>query len=322
MGQPLVTGGEVKKELGLDFPVRTYGRLLSVQNGYLIFVREVDANDKQAWVVTVVEPTGRNVVFLDVLNQLEGATDVSIHDVSVGKSGLIAVAAVAVRSRQERPVALLLVYSPEGRLLNAQRVDSHMELTKIRIDEDDSIWGLGNGAGDRDPDQVSMFLRFTDKGQKTEGFFKRSLFTANAQKTRNAAKGSGVLSFGLTRKVVWCWFPEGQELVMFNKNGSNLRTFGTGLPASPYLNLKTTGISVALLTESEALVASSGFASTKDRVVYPHLFRWTHPSSQWERLSQPDVETSNTRLIGKDDDDLLLFAPYQGQMFIRAQSMK
>jgi hypothetical protein len=311
---------ELKNEVRLGFGLQTYGRLLSVDNGYSIFVQEVSPA-LNAWVINIFDPTGKKVTSLDASRQIDGAKDLWVIDVSVGQSGLIAVS-VVVENGQTSPVALLMVYNLSGDLLNAQRVDT--ELVKLRVDSDNSIWGVGRGVGDKNPEKAPMFYKYTDNARKFDGFFPRSGFPSNERLTKDAVgNGSvvGVVSFGLAERNVWCWFPTTQELVVFDKNGSNLRRFQTGVPVSsddPALN-RSRVVSTEL-TKSGTLVSVVGFFSTRQRAAKAYLYAWDSATPHWEKLSNHGVESFASRLIGVDGNDLI-FAPFKGAMILTWQTL-
>jgi hypothetical protein len=67
--------------------------------------------------------------------------------ISRGKSGRLAISAVAVDAAR-KPVAMLLVYAPDGRLLFARTLDANREIRALAVDDDDTVWVLCDSGGD------------------------------------------------------------------------------------------------------------------------------------------------------------------------------
>lgn len=299
--------GAVSRRIQFAFPAGTYGDFYAVENGYSIFLKhakpQLDARS-----IHIVDSTGREVLAVDLFNHLEGASDFAVWDVSVGKSGMVAIAVVAVNGKTQ-PVPLLVVFNLMGNLLNAQRLDSSMELAQLRVDNDDTIWGVAKGRGNKDASQVPMFLKITNNGKKFEGLFPRAAFPSNESITKNVVRNSGVLSFGITERTVWCWFPASKEMVSFEKNGTNLNRFYTGVPVPSDTELVglqlVTRVLRTVVTESGQILSSVAYASMDSGVGKTYLYCWDPATNQWQKVAHNGVESRARRLIGVDGTELV-----------------
>ncbi|NWG13842.1 MAG: hypothetical protein HXY20_09940 [Acidobacteria bacterium] len=297
---------------------------LAIDNGYSTYYEELSA-EHQAWRIHVLNRSGIPVCSIDPLGQIEGAKDLSVYDVSVGRSGLIAVSLVAVDDMSD-PASMLLMYDLAGRLKNALKLEPGKHLEKLKVDADDSIWGVGYSSGASDPSRVPMFYRFSELGKRTEGFFARSDFPEIASGTKNYVVTPSThvpIGFGVTPKTVWCWLPSSQELVLFDKSGSNLRRYRTGLPESPYRDLDRTKIQSFFMTDSGSMIAYVGFSSLGQRLVRAHLFAWNPTASIWTPIPHEGIETWADRPVGTEGNRLILLSRAErGTMVLSWESLE
>lgn len=281
-------------------------RFLKVVNGQAVFVQDIPG--RKAQIVHIFDSRGR-MVSLDVLSQIEGATDLSIYDVSAGSSGLIAVSAVTVTGEPSTVTSgsmrsLLFLYGGDGKLLNALKLDTHLD--SVAVDDDGSVWGVGDSAGSGDPSAVPLFYRFTNDGDPV-GFFPRSSFPGLVRHTANVVRTAttfAVLSFGVTNTHVWAWFPATQELVQFEKTGENLKRTYTGLPTSPDPTLDQIRMGSMGLTKTGELVSLVGFAAKTSHQRRAFLYKW-RSGSGWEQVSHSGTERMEKLLVGLDGDQFV-----------------
>jgi hypothetical protein len=305
------------KQVNLGVPVSQFGRLLSVENGHCIFLEDPSVKGVLSQKINIVDFTGKLSVSLDPLKQINKAADLSIYDVSIGKSGKMALSLVAT-STPSQFASLLLVYDPQGHILNAKKLPAGGEMGKLKVDDDDSIWGLRLGAATESLDTAALFCKFTNLGAEEHGYFDRNQFRVG-KRIRSVVSKVGVLSFGLTSNKVWAWLPETQELITFNKKGTELQRLYTGVPPFPSPETDRIRIHTAFLTESGYLIGPVAFTSSTHNSGSVSLMRW-NPIRQWEPMSHDGIETSKSRLIGVEGNNLI-FAPFRGELVLSWESM-
>ena len=201
-----------------SFPVpqnfRGVGSNIKVENGATLFWR---VNSTAAGPqVQVASTSGQPLFVVDVVSSVAGAVKASVADVSRGRSGRVAVAAVAV-DRQQRPVAMLLVYSAEGNLTRAVALHTSREISRLEVDTDDSVWTLC-GAGDGE-----FVVHYSPDGQEMSAMVPRQAIAEVENGDLEADLQNGPTSFGITKDRVWFWVPSAWTRVSVGKDGSLLR---------------------------------------------------------------------------------------------------
>ncbi len=215
-----------------------------------------------------------------------------------------------------------MVYCPSGQLLNATKLTPGTHPSRLKVDDDDTIWAVGNSSGEGDPATVPMFYRYSDYGRTSVGLFSRSEFTGSETKTRSLAKTAGyagALNFGITSAHVWCWFPQNEELVVFEKNGTNLRRILTGLPdrsaTSDLIRIDTLGF-----VEPGLVVCLATSRVPARRAVDALLYRLDVIPRSWQRIQRPGIENSKSRFLGVDRGRLV-FAENPENLLIAWEEM-
>ena len=151
---------------------------------------------------------------IDLVSHLSGTSSAGINDVSVGKSGRMAAGAAAVGA-DRRVVALLLLFSPDGKLTRAVGLDSAREITRLAVDDDDSIWTLcGDGDG-------QFLVHCSPLGRELGAFVSRSEIPEAADSVDDLKSGA-FTSFGLRGDRVWFWVAPASTFVSVNRDGSIL----------------------------------------------------------------------------------------------------
>lgn len=186
---------------------------LKVENGATIIWRRNSASVDEPQIH--MHSKGNEHGFaLNVVSHLPDAVSVSVADVSMGRSGRFAVGAVAVGA-DRRPSALLLLFSPGGSLLHKLALHSNREISRLVVDDDDSVWTLcGDGNG-------KLLAHYSPAGIEVGAFLARS----EIPEAGDSVDGNllhGATSFGLTGSRVWFWLPSTRTLVSVNRDGSML----------------------------------------------------------------------------------------------------
>lgn len=188
------------------------GATSKVENGSTIVWRlNSTANEPQ---IQIYSNSSQKRFAPDVVSRLPGTEKAGIIDVSVGQSGRVAVGVVAV-SRDQRIVALLMLFSPEGKLLRALALDPSREIVRLVMDSDDSVWTLcGDGRGE-------LVVHYTAAGEEIGAILSR----AQVPEAGDSVDGNlrnGPTSFGLTENRLWLWVTTSWTLVSVNRDGSHL----------------------------------------------------------------------------------------------------
>ena len=220
--------------LRLDPETMDLGTISSVENGYAVFLQEVQGTEHTQRVHLYRLSDGRRAT-LDPLSQVPNAKEVNLNDVSVGKSGLVAVAANAILETEPAliMVGLLVLYDTQGNLVSAQRLlGSGQSIRKLKVDDDDTVWAVSSGAKSADPTTAPFLYKYTNSGATASVLYTRaSLPEINWLKPY--VRGIGTLAFGTLKESVYCWVPELQETVIMAKNGSGIRRVPLAAPRPP-----------------------------------------------------------------------------------------
>ena len=95
--------------------------------------------------------------------------------------------------------------------------------------------------------------------------------------------------------LFWCWFPQNQELVVFEKNGTNLRRILTGLPdrsaTSDLIRIDTLGF-----VEPGLVVCLATSRVPARRAVDALLYRLDVIPRSWQRIQHPGIENSKSEI--------------------------
>lgn len=277
---------------------------VKIDNGYVIVLSRPNAS-KRAHRILLYDRSGDRLARVDPLEAAEGAEDLAVWDVSVGPSGLLAVAAVAV-GRTRGNVATLLIYGGGNRLVTALGLEPWREIVKLQVDSDGSIWALGAGAGGKDPALVPAIMRFDSRGQVKDFLPRATLPSRNAIVTEQGIAEGGDIGFGLTAQQVWLYLPLSRSLVTMNKDGGGVTVTPTGEPAVPFSystsELPTVLVQRSALLPAEELVAHWKFKTPSS--FHSGLYSWRQ-STGWLPVSGPAVSTRTERFLGIDGDCLV-----------------
>lgn len=228
----------------------------------------------------------------------------AVWDVSVGPSGLVAVAAVVVGPGGP-PVATLLIYGAGHRLQTALALEPWREIVELQVDTDGSIWALGAGAGGKDPALVPTVMRF-DSGGRVKDFLPRASLPSNAPLTEQGIIEGGAVGFGLTAERVWLYLPLGWSLITMKKDGSGVTITPTGEPSSPfpYSGSETPTV---LIQRSSLLPGGDFLAHWKFKTpssFHSGLYNWRQ-SAGWVVVTGPGASSRPERFLGIDGDRLV-----------------
>jgi hypothetical protein len=279
----------------------------AIEAGENAFVQwDITSADKEQPQIEVFDRTGNRTHLIGVLRSVQQAESVGIGDVSVDDAGNVAVAAVFAKpGRLHEPV--LLLYDRWGRLQNAVGLAEGRAIARLELDQDGSIWALGQGSDDLDPKDVPILFHYDAQGREIGSFVSRSQFPEDAEFTEEGPGAGGAPSLGITEELVWFWLPASRRLATLRKDGSNLAIYTTGFPGlggSAESGERRTEVKrVAFLSSGELLADATVFGSLA--VLDSGLFRWTL-SEGWRKIDSPRVPLGARLLNVKRSGDLVL----------------
>lgn len=292
--------------IGVSAPPQ--GRGVKVENGYVVVwrLRTENRDEDQVGVFTRF---GSKLLSLNPLRSVADARSVSIHDVSVGPTGLVAVAAVFVDSRQ-RPAASLLLYSSTGGLVHAFRMDPDKEIRKVEVDPQEEIWAFGMGAGGKDPATVSLLVNYDREGNVMEQFLPRSAFPLDAQVVEEGPGSGGEVSFGLADGKLWFWLPASRKLGTISRDGTGLRVFDTGLPylpgfAGPSGRVETVVLRSYWIPPGRLLATARFHDESSGR---SEIYEWVQATTSWKLIPRPETANPSAEFLTVDGNEMVLIS--------------
>lgn len=207
------------------------GMLTSVENGYAVFMQDVPAkqNTQRVHLHRLVDGSRAT---MDPLVHVTEADEIYVRDVSVGKSGVVALATIALSKTQptETIVALLLLYDTRGNLLSAQRLlGQGQSILRLKVDDDNTIWAVSRGTKSGDPLSTPLLYKYTHLGASVSVIYTRAS-VPEISLLSPYVRGVGSLSFGMTQESVYCWVPQMQAMLIMAKNGSGVSRVPLAVP--------------------------------------------------------------------------------------------
>jgi hypothetical protein len=139
---------------------------------------------------------------LNVLEPIEGATSVSVYDVSARPGNLIAVAAVYVKETGTFPVSALLYFDFGGKLLAVYALDPSRAIRFLALDERSHLWTLTTSAGDQDPAEAPLIVEYDQKGRPVRELLTRDAFPLHAEMIEESPE-IGAAALGYDSGVLW-----------------------------------------------------------------------------------------------------------------------
>lgn len=232
----------------------TAGGGVRAENGRAIFykIQSADATSPQ---IEIFDRYGAGVETLSPLAAVPDASVCAVWGVSVGQSGVVAVAAVFGKGDALRPVGALLIYNSSGYLETALRMRDNQSVG-VEVDDQDHVWSLMDGAGDeRNPALAAVLSEYDQHGRLLASFFSFASFPKDASGIVQGPKAGGDLSIGLTDGRVWFWLPQSQSFGAVNTDGTDPKIVITGMPPWP-VGLKSSSLLAHVMLHGVAYLAS------------------------------------------------------------------
>jgi len=296
--------------LGVTF--EQLGMLVSVEHGFAIF-RQMEADKEDTEKVHIYDLAARKVVTVNPIDNLPDADEVSLYQASVGPTGLLAlvVCPVARSESGELLTNLLMIYDSEGRLQRVRRT-SDENLVHVRVDENDTIWGLSRGSSNADVATTFLLFKYTRMGGNVDSLYPRLLAPGNEVITPYV-RGVGASSFGLTADHVYCWMPKTQEMILMAKDGSSLERFAAEVPRPAGLDSRAEACVLQVqLSDSRRLYFDVIYRVPGDvkTNVEPVRFLFVSELGQndWKKLTPRSSALPLTALVGLDGERALLMS--------------
>lgn len=261
-------------------------RTFKVFNNY-IAAWHMNSSDKSRDQVELFNRRGERLFSLNPLKAVQDAVQMSIWDVGVGASGLVAVAAVFA-DEERRPSASLLLYSSTGGLIRAYSLTAEQGIRRLAVDESDCIWALGDesGSGDVDPAVAPMVFKYNASGDVVGRYIPRAELPPVFSVDPASGRLAGPDALGLTKDGVWFWLPDRRALVTFHRDGTHIEFLTVGAPA--WTPPEGAGGEVEVVFGKPVVLSSGLFVvpvsfhtSTSGET---GLYKWTK-SGAWTRLT-------------------------------------
>ena len=294
-----------------SFPTRTTvkvtipfeRRTFKVQNDFAIVWLASHLPDNSSDRIELFSRFGERLFTLNPLKAVQGATEMSIWDVAVGPTGLLAVAAVYA-NEEGRHIVSLLVYSSSGSLVRAYSPGGMGR--RLAVDEDENVWVLGENWGDEDVPPLPVVSKFNQKGELVGRYVSRADLPPLV--SGESGPGAGPDAIGLTKDGVWFWLPERRALVTFHKDGTHIGILRLGTPEWK-LPEGTTG-SAADVIFGKAYLLPTGkfivpFAVSTPKGMQSGIYTWEKSKGAWKPLSPPGATLPKGVIAGTDGDRLV-----------------
>lgn len=282
-------------------------RTIKIENNRVLFwvAKAVDRREDQ---IEIFSRSGKKLVSLNPFSSVAQADMAGIWDVSVGSSGLIAVAADYLDNNY-RNAASLFIYKRTGELAKALFLPAHREIRKLEVDPDENIWALGFQSGGKPPETVPIIVRYNRNGDVTGEFLPRSEFPADAVTTLER-EGLGAPAMGMKEEHVWFWLPASRKFVTVGKTGKTFQILDTGMPPWPGPDQPTgivlTEIARMFRLPSGNLIGVARFQdSSKPPKLRAALYEWNVRNTEWKQV-RGDQRWSRAWLCGLDGDEMAL----------------
>jgi hypothetical protein len=263
---------------------------------------QIRSSDTSRDQVELFNGRGEKLFSLNPLKAVEGATEMSIWDVGVGTTGLVAVAAVFADDEGRRS-ASLLNYSNTRGLIRAFSLDPARMIRCLAVDESDNVWALGEESGDEDPALVPMVFKYNPSGELVGRYIPRVELPPAVSKEGGDGRVAGPDALGLTKDGVWFWLPERRALVTFQRDGSHIEILNVGTPA--WTSPEGTGSDVDVTFGKPVLLSSGAFVV---RVSFLGKSSSRGEFYVWDKIRNWKVVSSALpagNIVGTDGDQLV-----------------
>jgi hypothetical protein len=275
---------------------------VKAENGWIVFWVP-GTSDPTLDQIKLFNPSGEKILSVRPLLAVQGSRRSAVWDVSVGRSGLLAVAAKLIDS-QGRWRAFLLLYNSVGELVRACPVRE--EIFKLEVDQDDSIWAIGMRglpyvfANDQNPSNGTPLFRYDALGNILSEV---TLQPQPLDVVELVQLGDLDASLGITGDRVWFYLPSSHELFTTLRDGGGLKVVNTGLPAPPVGGaFPDTVIQRASYLNNGTLLAQiiffgNGHASS-------NLYAWNPGTNHWTVFREGEINWSRSYFLGVQGDRL------------------
>jgi hypothetical protein len=293
-------------------------RTFKVVNDFVVvwqFRRWSDKNQDQ---IELFSRFGERLFTLNPLKAIRGATEVSIWDVAVGPTGLLAVAAVSADEEGRHAVSLLL-YSSSGGLVRAYSLDRMVR--RLAVDEDENVWALGENWGDEDPALVPVVFKYNRNGELVGRYVPRAELPPIIN--GDSGTGAGSDAMGLTEAGVWFWLPDRRALVTFHRDGTHIEISQIGAPNWAPPDASGSNVEVMfgrpclLSTDTFVVPVSFRAATASDHAVYA----WDKGKAAWKKLSSAATPLPKGGIVGTDGDRIVFGAARSDRPEIEFESV-
>jgi hypothetical protein len=297
------------RRLGINLSAPFGGRNIKAENKVIAIWRIRSANRTENQ-LEIFDLAGTRLLAVPVLNAVPEARELAIWDVSVGKDGQVAIAAV-IRDLEDRRTAALLLYSNQGELLRRVRLEEGAGIRHLEFDADGNIWTLGMGAGSKDPGLLPMVFKYSKDGNELGRYVPRSEFPDDAR-TIQEGRTIGDSAFGISADRIWFWLPKSRKLATMRRDGSGFEVLSPTLPVPPgsvrTRDATQTVFGKTSLLRSDLLVAEFHFVTkTLHRV---GIYQWQKATGEWAPILQGSTTSEERKvLIGIDNNQAVFMYP-------------
>jgi hypothetical protein len=284
------------------------GRSFKVSNNTLVvFQRNWAGKGEDS--VELFDWSGGRLASFNPLASVEGAEAMSIWDVAVGSTGLVALAAVFSDS-EGRHAASLLQFDTAGRLLHTFNLAPERMIRRLAVDQEENTWALGETSGLEDTALTPAVFKYNKDCKLVGQYIPVAELPPPVQ--QDPQRGSGPDAIGLTADGVWFWVPERRALVTFLRDGTHVEILDLGTP--PWvLPGGVAGHDVEALFNGFSWLSRDTFVAQTTLLAlsssHQDTYTWSKATGKWTGLSQGGypgalVGTDGGRLVfGHSDSD-------------------
>jgi hypothetical protein len=264
--------------------------------------------------VQIFNLEGREITSLNLLGLLPKARKVTITDVSVGPTGMIAVGArVFTKAKQSEPFLLFL--DGNGELTSSPVPFKGLGALKVEVDDEENVWVLGLGAGTADPAEVPVLTKYDREGNLLAEYLHFSDFSKDAKLVHEGMTTGGDVSMGWTPSKVWFWSASRRELVTVSRDGSGVEKVPTGLPISAGTGVDDTVTRARRFswTDSLGLLAQVSLSpkSPNGESVRTLIYQRVSGTEEWKVTPRADLANQTGTFLGVDQNnaEFAIFEP-------------
>jgi hypothetical protein len=271
--------------------------------------------------VQVFNLEGSEITSINLLELLPKVRKVTITDVSVGPTGMIAVGArIFTKPKQSEPSLLFLDGS--GALTISTVLDKGLGALKVEVDEEENVWVLGLGAGVAGPAEVPVLTKYDRDGNLLGEYLHFSDFSEDAKLVHEGMTTGGDVSMGWTSSNVWFWLASSRELVTISRDGSGVVKVPTGLPTPTGTGVNDTVTRARRFSwvDSLGLLAQVSLSpkSPNGESERTQIYQLVSGATDWKVMPQADLANHAGTFLGVDQNnaEFAIFEPDQASIEI------